>query len=248
MTAAKRPPSKKARSASPKRAAPTSKSTLNRWQSTGVLSERQRAKVPNGLELPPPVPERDPVRPPIPVGARVRLTGTFLRSTGQMVGEEGHKEWTVRMCTCELCSSGRFVVVNEKSSVAWEDEGVIHWRHIAIANVEDLDLLARQEEAGRLKLLEKEKAWKGIFEKAEREKKRALEKHGRNSHQFKRACEKIDFFNVARARLDSDQAFIEATGKEPWYFSKPSPLDMVRIVTKGEMIEPTGIDEIGIRK
>lgn len=248
MTTAKRSPSKKARSASPKRAARASKPKLNRWQSTGALSERQRAKVPNGLEPPPPVPERDPVRPPIPAGARVRMTGEFLRNTGQIAGGEGQRVWTVRKCKCELCSSGRFVSVDERSICAWEDEGKIHWRHIAIGNLEDLDRLARQEEAGRLKLLEKEKAWKGVFAKAEREKARALRKYGRESHQFKRACDRIDFFNVARARLDSDVAFIEATGKEPWYFSRPGPLDMVRIATKGEMVEPTGIDEIGVRK
>jgi hypothetical protein len=247
VTTAKRSPSKKARSASPKRAARASKPKLNRWQSTGALSERQRAKVPNGLEPPPPVPERDPVRPPIPAGARVRMTGEFLRNTGQIAGGEGQRVWKVRSCDCMLCAGGRFVAVNERSAYDYGSADK-PWRHIAIGNLEDLDRLARQEEAGRLKLLEKEKVWKGVFAKAEREKRRALIWHGRESHQFKRACERIDFFNVARARLDSDVAFIEATGKEPWYFSRPGPLDMVRIATKGEMVEPTGIDEIGVRK
>ena len=33
-------------------------------------------------------------------GTRVRLTGRFLKSTGQQAGDEGSKVWTVRACKC----------------------------------------------------------------------------------------------------------------------------------------------------
>jgi hypothetical protein len=36
-------------------------------------------------------------------GRRVRLTGRFLRSTGQVTGDEGGKRWTIRECNCDLC-------------------------------------------------------------------------------------------------------------------------------------------------
>lgn len=36
-------------------------------------------------------------------GTRVRLTGAFLRSTGQIAGGEGGKRWTVVECSCKLC-------------------------------------------------------------------------------------------------------------------------------------------------
>lgn len=46
-------------------------------------------------------------------GHRVRLTGAFLRNTGQTVGGEGLSRWTVVSCPCSLCKSGRFVAVDE---------------------------------------------------------------------------------------------------------------------------------------
>ena len=230
----------KPRSARPKRGKRASKADLNTWQSTGALSEKQRAKFPNGLEPPLPVPERDPVRPPIPHGARVRLTGKFLASTGQIAGGEGQKIWKVRACACGLCETGRFICVNQRT--VFDNEH--RWRHIAIGNLEDLDRLARQEEAGRKALLEREKSWLPLLKGADKEKSIALKKYGRDSHQYKRACEKLDFLNVQRARTDSDRAYIEATGEKPWYFSKPGPLDMVRIATKGLMPVPTGIEII----
>lgn len=47
-------------------------------------------------------------------GQRVRLTGDFLRNTGQIAGGEGQKRWTVQLCHCRLCD-GPFIAVNELS-------------------------------------------------------------------------------------------------------------------------------------
>jgi hypothetical protein len=44
---------------------------------------------------------------PPPVGARVRLTGAFLKSTGQHRGREGVSVWTV------TGNDGDFVITNE---------------------------------------------------------------------------------------------------------------------------------------
>lgn len=40
-------------------------------------------------------------------GDRVRLTGVFLKNTGQRAGGEEQSRWTVRACDCGLCASGR---------------------------------------------------------------------------------------------------------------------------------------------
>ena len=50
---------------------------------------------------------------PVPVGARVKLTGVFLKNTGQRVGGEGAKVWTTVEHECSLCAGGRFVAVDE---------------------------------------------------------------------------------------------------------------------------------------
>ncbi len=74
-------------------------------------------------------------------GERVKLTGKFLACTGQQKGDEGRKVWTVQACACSLCSSGRFVQVNEEgvTSLYTAEELVaqpsLRWRHIAIANL-----------------------------------------------------------------------------------------------------------------
>ncbi len=47
---------------------------------------------------------------PPPIGAKVRLTGSFLKSTGQQRGGEGASVWTV------VGNSGSFVLVNEPHS------------------------------------------------------------------------------------------------------------------------------------
>jgi len=44
---------------------------------------------------------------PPPIGARVRLTGAFLKSTGQQRGGEGMSVWTV------TGNDGDFVITNE---------------------------------------------------------------------------------------------------------------------------------------
>jgi hypothetical protein len=74
-------------------------------------------------------------------GARVRLTGAFLRSTGQIAGGEGQKVWTVRECGCRLCANGRFVLTDEISgSYDYTPEEIaadphLRYRHINAANV-----------------------------------------------------------------------------------------------------------------
>ena len=66
-------------------------------------------------------------------GTRVRLTGTFLRSTGQLAGGEGASKWTIVACDCALCADRtpgwRFVAVDEPGF----DGGQ---RHFNAANLE----------------------------------------------------------------------------------------------------------------
>lgn len=77
------------------------------------------------------------------VGDRVRLTGAFLRSTGQFAGGEGQSVWTVTACPCSLCADGRFVLTNEPR----QDDGTftpeeiarephLKFRHINAANLQ----------------------------------------------------------------------------------------------------------------
>ena len=63
-------------------------------------------------------------------GTQVRLTGEFLRNTGQHTGPEGLGRWTVQACCCGLCTSGRFVAVDEH---VHGDDAL---RHFNIANLE----------------------------------------------------------------------------------------------------------------
>ncbi len=65
------------------------------------------------------------------VGTRVRLTGEFLRNTGQMAGGEGQSKWTTVDCRCGLCKTGRFVAVDEPSIDAPDRS-----RHINADNLE----------------------------------------------------------------------------------------------------------------
>lgn len=46
------------------------------------------------------------------VGDCVRLSGKFLRNTGQVTGGEGEKVWTAVLCICPLCARD-FVAVDE---------------------------------------------------------------------------------------------------------------------------------------
>jgi hypothetical protein len=67
-----------------------------------------------------------------PVGSRVRLTGKFLRSTGQYTGQEGLSRWTVMAHPgCKMCERGQFVAVDEPSSSLPREP-----RHINIFNLE----------------------------------------------------------------------------------------------------------------
>lgn len=60
----------------------------------------------------------------------VRLTGKYLRSTGQQRGQEGTKRFELQECTCELCASGSFVATTEPS---YDGEC---FRHLAKGNIE----------------------------------------------------------------------------------------------------------------
>ena len=64
-------------------------------------------------------------------GQRVRLTGDFLRNTGQQVGGEGFSRWIVQLCPCRLCKDGRYVATNERSY-----DNPDRPRHIAAGNLE----------------------------------------------------------------------------------------------------------------
>jgi hypothetical protein len=65
------------------------------------------------------------------VGDKVRLTGEFLRNTGQIAGSEGQSTWLVVECPCGLCADGRFVATNQPS---YDDPS--RPRHFNAANLE----------------------------------------------------------------------------------------------------------------
>jgi len=80
-------------------------------------------------------------------GTKVRLTGVFLRNTGQMTGDEGRKRWTVQSCECGLCKCGKpgFVAVDEPHQAALDPKGYEDvppekrakmLRHVACGNLE----------------------------------------------------------------------------------------------------------------
>ncbi len=79
----------------------------------------------------------------ISVGDRIKLTGKFLRSTGQFTGPEGLSKWTVRACECDLCAGGDFVCTDQKAThvpgMYTAEELATYpslaWRHINRANV-----------------------------------------------------------------------------------------------------------------
>ena len=83
-----------------------------------------------------------------PPGARVRLTGIYLKNTGQQRGGEGASVWTV------LGSSGRdFVVVNEPADTSYftpaemAADPSLKWRRINKAN---LQIVGAKPKAGDL--------------------------------------------------------------------------------------------------
>ena len=63
------------------------------------------------------------------VGARVRFTAAFLRSTGQYTGSDANGRWIVQSCECTLCATGRFVAVDQPNL---DNDGQ---RHIATGNL-----------------------------------------------------------------------------------------------------------------
>lgn len=87
-------------------------------------------------------------------GDRVRLTGVFLKNTGQRAGGEEQSRWTVRACDCGLCASGRYSAVDQQYSplsVSWTPEELaadprLQWRHILNANLEQVGKPIRAED------------------------------------------------------------------------------------------------------
>jgi hypothetical protein len=73
---------------------------------------------------------------PAPLGATVRLTGYFLKSTGQQRGGEGASRWKV------LGNSGDFVIVDEPADTSWftaeemAADPSLKWRRINRGNLE----------------------------------------------------------------------------------------------------------------
>lgn len=64
-------------------------------------------------------------------GDRVRMTGKFLRNTGQHTGPEGQSVWTVKDHPgCSMCERGNHVAVDQDS---YDGSGP---RHIAVAHLE----------------------------------------------------------------------------------------------------------------
>lgn len=65
-------------------------------------------------------------------GDRLKLTGDFLRNTGQLAGGEGQTVFTVVPCGCVLCQGqGTYVAVDQPSQFADDDSP----RHVLAANL-----------------------------------------------------------------------------------------------------------------
>ncbi len=81
-------------------------------------------------------------------GTKVRLTGMFLRNTGQIAGGEGQNVCTIVACACRLCqpkdNRAAFVAVDEPHEAQTDPRGYEDlapedrpkWRHINAANLE----------------------------------------------------------------------------------------------------------------
>lgn len=77
---------------------------------------------------------------------KVRLTGYFLKCTGQQAGGEGQNVWTVVECGCSLCKSGRYCATNEPRQLDGPDGKPLYTkeelaeisphRHIALFNLQ----------------------------------------------------------------------------------------------------------------
>lgn len=81
---------------------------------------------------------------PLP-GTKVRLTGYFLRCTGQVTGSEGQSRWIVVACACSLCKTGDYIATDEPSGrkageghtqAELDSEPGLAWRHFAIGNLQ----------------------------------------------------------------------------------------------------------------
>jgi hypothetical protein len=81
-------------------------------------------------------------------GDKVKLTGEFLRNTGQVTGEDGLSVWTVTACKCELCNTGRFVATDQNANtgmlatadhLAEADPATL--RHLNVGNIYRLGTL-----------------------------------------------------------------------------------------------------------
>ncbi len=199
------------------------------------MTARRRAKasqLPAGWYPGPDYPDRDPNQPPIPVGARVRLTGRFLRNTGQIAGGEGNRVWKVVPCACDLCAGKRFVAVDEPA-IRYPDEPE-RPRHIASVNLEDLDRLAESTRRGAAKLIARNKPWEKIYRSLDRECARARKKHGVDSHEYRRAKERLNFLYQTRARSDARLDYEETfgPGSDPErYWHIISPIDQARMIS-----------------
>ena len=74
-------------------------------------------------------------------GDRVRLTGAFLRSTGQQRGREGMSVWTVRAV------EGSFIVTDQKHDPRYM---VMTWPEFAEGSADYESLVYRRFHAGNL--------------------------------------------------------------------------------------------------
>lgn len=74
-------------------------------------------------------------------GTRVKLSGKFLRNTGQALGDEGQRRWVVQECPCRGCKSGRLVATDQEGSVECytpaelQEHPYLRQRHIARSNL-----------------------------------------------------------------------------------------------------------------
>lgn len=77
-------------------------------------------------------------------GTKVRLSGSFLQSTGQLLGSAGTSLWVVQECSCGSCKSGLTVATDEphpEEDLAWftpeelRENPALRWKHIARSNL-----------------------------------------------------------------------------------------------------------------
>lgn len=100
------------------------------------MRKSRTAKVPQHMVS---QPQRAAKKAPLAVGDKVKLTGLFLKNTGQTCGGEGGKVWTV----VGFWSDGRQCLVNEPhvcqtDPTGYEDlapEDRPQWRSIATGNL-----------------------------------------------------------------------------------------------------------------